>query len=113
MLRGEIYSVDLGKGTGREGSGKHFAVVVSDDLSNSLQWMFVIVPGIDAAQSPRLRSGVLVPASESGVSVDIRFFPIQIRSVDFGRFSARPLGVVPPSRMIDLNTALKNQLDLW
>jgi len=112
MLRGEIYSVDLGKGRGRERIGKHFAVVVSDDFSNSLQWTIVIVPGVDVSHSPQLRSGVLILAFESGIPVDIRFFPIHIRSVDFSRFPAQPIGLVPPARMVDLDAALKNQLDL-
>jgi mRNA-degrading endonuclease toxin of MazEF toxin-antitoxin module len=112
MLRGEIHSVDLGKGRGRERIGKHFAVVVSDDFSNSLQWTIVIVPGVDASQSPRLRSGILIPASESRAPVDIRFLPIHIRSVDSSRFPSQPIGLVPSARMVDLDVALKNQLDL-
>lgn len=112
MRRGEIYTVDLGPGIGREPHGVCPVVVVSDDFFNSLSWVVVVVPGEDAATSVYRRTGVLVTAAESGLSFDVRFQAGYIRSLDLSRFPAQPDGAVPANTMTDIDAALRSVLDL-
>lgn len=111
MRRGEIHRIDLGRGRGREFAGPQLAVVVSSDAVIAMQWMIAVVPAIDASIS-QAKYGVIVPASESGCSMDLRFLPNQLRSVDYGRFTRPAIGSLPSLRMLELEMKLKLELDL-
>lgn len=110
MQRGEIYSVDLGKGIGREFAGHHFAAVLSDDFSISMQWTVIVVPGFDVSKYPLLRHGVLVLATDSGVPVDLLLQATQIRAIDYSRFPKKPVGSLSTRHLDDLADAIKSKL---
>ena len=110
MLRGEIYSINIGKGRGRELSGVHFFVIVTDDFTNSLSWLVSAIPGIDARQK---KNGIFVSAAESGLPIDLRFLPNYIRSFDFQRFAKKKaLGIVPLAKMEAISIKLKGILEI-
>ena len=110
MLRGEIYSINLGKGRDREFSGVQFVVVVTDNFTNSLSMTVRVVPGVDARER---QGGILVNATESGLPHDLRLLPSHIRSIDFGRFAKKKaLGTVPTSQMDSLGERLKSLLEI-
>ncbi len=111
MQRGEIYTVDLSPGNGREFSGPHAVVVLSCDRVIATQWMIVFVPGVELT-GILSRYGVVVPAVESGLSVDLRFVPNQIRSLDFHVFLNKAVGNVPAERMLEIERKLKLELDI-
>ena len=111
MLRGEIYVADLGPPLGNERGGARPVVVVSDDVSNLYPYMVAVVAGEDTA-TMSAKSGLLVPAAESGAPMDIVFLTHQLRALDPSRFSDQPCGVVPPHLMVKLAFALKVYLDI-
>ena len=112
MQRGDIYSINLGRGIGRECAGTNHVVVISDSFTISLQWMIVVVPALDASKHPRRRYGIRVPAIESGLSTDLLFLPDQIRAVDFSRFPKQLLGSISATHLANIASVLKNNLGI-
>jgi mRNA interferase MazF len=113
VRRGEVYLVDLGPGVGREPAGRRPVVVVSTDILNAMPWVVAVVPGEDAARVPPMQQfGVVVPAAESGLSGDAVFPCFHARGLDPGRFTAGPVGRVPPHRLTEVENALRAVLDL-
>ncbi|MCI0704928.1 MAG: type II toxin-antitoxin system PemK/MazF family toxin [Planctomycetia bacterium] len=111
MKRGEIYVVDLGPGIGREANGVRPVVVISSDVDNLVPFLVTIVPAVNATELTAV-TGILVPASESGYSVDIAVLARQPRSLDPSPFPDTPVGTVPVALMDKIGFALKVHLDL-
>lgn len=87
MKRGEIYLVDLGAAVNNERGGVRPVVVVSSDVNNLHPYTVAVVAGEDVAlTSPK--SGIHVPAADSGAPLDIVFFIHQLRSI---RADSRPV----------------------
>ena len=108
MKQGEVYLVDLGPVAGLELGGQQLIVVVSNDIINASSLPVVVVPALDAADSPPMRVlGVFVSASESSLSVDVVVNCLHVRSLDQGRFPNSPVGEVPASRLKDIEKALQ------
>jgi mRNA interferase MazF len=111
VRRGEIYLVDLGPGVGREASGLHPVVVMSDDVYLTNPLAVVVVPAVDAANI-NAAVGVLVTAAESGLSSDISVLARQPRTLDPSRFPEHPAGIVPDKPLQLIADKLKGELDL-
>ena len=113
MKRGEIYFVNLNPVIGREQQGRRPVLVVSNDNINSLPLVVTVVPGTDATNIRRLhKSHVLVTAKESGLPMDTVFLYFQARALDHSRFPPQPVGQVSPTRMMEIEDALRYVMDL-
>ena len=117
--RGQIYFVDLDPTHGREQAGRRPVLVVSTDAINRQPLVVTVIVGTDAKNVPRdYPTNVRVTAAETGLPRDTVFLAFQVRSLDPGRFIAprtrRPTlaGVVPPTRMAEVEQALRLVLEL-
>ncbi len=102
--------VNLGKGMGREFSGRRYVTVVSDDLTIFVEATIAVVPAIDHSREPTQKYGVPVGGVESGLPVDLLFIPTQIRALDFSRFKKPALGRVPDAQLKIIARELKRTL---
>lgn len=119
ISRGQIYFVNLDPTHGREQAGRRPVLVVSADAINRQPLVITVVVGTDAKNVPHdYPTNVRVTAKESGLAKDTVFLCFQIRSLDPARFldpkTHRPnlAGTVPPSRMAEVEKALKLVLSL-
>jgi len=113
VLRGEVYEVDFGPGVGREPSGPHPAVIVSNDTLNVAPFALIVVPGILTTSAATHRwIGVEVTAAESGLAADTTFLCYRISSVDPSRVKPGPLATLPAARMADIDHILLSLLGL-
>lgn len=119
ISRGQIYFVNLSPTRGREQAGRRPVLIVSSDAINRQPLVVTVVVGTDAKNVPRdYPVNVRVSAAETGLPVDTVFLCFQIRSLDQSRFadpkSQRPAlaGVMPPSRMRDVENALELVLNI-
>ena len=112
MRRGEVYLVDFGRGVGREVTGSHHAVVVSDDTFNANRLTAVVVPGVLTTAFAHRALGVQVTTTESGLPADTTFLCFLLRAVDQSRVKAVPTGQLPAARMDDIARILRVILDL-
>ena len=111
--RGEVYEVDFGVGVGREVSGTHPAVVVSDDPYNVGPFSLVVIPSPPLSSLYTYRAlGVPVTAAESGMPRDAIFLCYLIRAVDPSRVGPNPVGQLPAARMADIDRILRSILYL-
>jgi mRNA interferase MazF len=113
MTRGEIYFVDLNPVVGREQYGRRPVLVVSTDDINTLPLVVTVVPGTKASRNrPPFPSDVLVPAAESGLPMDTVFLCFQMRALDHSRFPDQPSGRLSPTRMREIEAAVRYVLGL-
>jgi mRNA interferase MazF len=119
ISRGQIYLVNLNPVHGREQKGVRPVLVVSADAINRQPLVVTVIAGTDAAHIPRdYPTNVRVSARESGLPQDTVFLCFQIRALDPGRFRdphtglATPAGQLPPSRMAEVDAALRAVLNL-
>ena len=115
MVRGEIYWVRLEPRSGSEQTGQRPCVVVSHNSFNSATaWASIsVVPCTSSARwqkpSPttvRLKSG------EAGLSQDCAALAHQITTVDRSKLLEPSLGRLSQPRILELDRALGNYLDL-
>lgn len=107
MLRGDIHEVDFGPGVGREPTGLHPALIVSNDTLNVAPFALIVLPGVPTTPLSSHRSiGVQVTAAESGLTADTTFLCYRISSVDPSRVKPGPVGALPPARMADIDRIL-------
>jgi mRNA interferase MazF len=119
ISRGQIYFVNLGPTHGREQAGRRPVLVVSTDAINRQPLVVTVVVGTTAKNVPRAYpTNVRVTGKETGLPTDTVFLCFQIRSLDPARFfdpkTHRPAlaGTIPPSRMVEVDRALKLVLNL-
>jgi mRNA interferase MazF len=114
ITRGDIYFVDLSPTRGREQAGQRPVLVVSSDAINRQPLVATVVVGTDAKNVPRdYPVNVRVSARETGLPLDTVFLCFQIRSLDPSRFgSTSPAGKMPPSRMAEVENAMRLVLEL-
>lgn len=115
MLRGEIRLVDLEPTKGAEADKRRPAVLVSNDEANATaarlgRGVVTVVP-VTSNTARIFPFQVLLPASETGITVDSKAQAEQVRSVDIGRLGAA-VGRVPLGLMADLDRALRLHLQL-
>lgn len=113
ISRGDIYFVDLDPTKGREQAGRRPVLVVSCDAINRQPLVVTVVVGTNATNISRdYPTNIRIPASESGLSKDTVFLCFQVRSLDPSRFTSPRAGRLTPSRMAEVNGALRMSLDL-
>ena len=119
IRRGEIYFAKLDPTEGREQSGFRPVLVVSSDAINRQPLVVAVVTGTDAANVARdYPTNVRVTARETGAPRDTVFLCFQLRSVDQARLcnpfskSPRAVGIMPATRMAEVDQALKLVLNL-
>ena len=115
ITRGDIYVLDLNPTKGREQAGRRPVLVVSSDAINRQPLVITVVVGTDAKNVRRdYPVNVRASAVETGLPQDTVFLCFQIRSLDPARFyaTAAPVGRMPPSRMADVEKAIRLVLQL-
>jgi len=119
ISRGQIYFVNLNPIHGREQARYRPVLVVSVDAINRQPLVVTVVVGTSAKNIARdYPTNIRVTAKETGLPLDTIFLCFQIRSLDPGRFldpqTHRPnlAGTMPPSRMNEVENALKLVLGL-
>lgn len=119
ISRGQIYFVNLNPTRGREQAGRRPVLVVSADAINRQPLVVTVVVGTKSSNVPRdYPTNVRVTARETGLPYDTLFLCFQLRSLDPSRFldpqTHQPnlAGIMPPSRMTEVDQALKLALGL-
>ena len=115
MRRGDIVSVDLEPARGAEADKRRPAVVVSNDMANATarrlgRGVITVVP-VTSNTERLFPFQVLLTADETGLKRDSKAQAEQVRSIAIERVHGR-LGVVPESRMRDIDEALRLHLAL-
>lgn len=115
MRRGEIRLVNLDPVVGSEANKRRPAVIVSNDGANSAaerlgRGVVTVVP-VTSNLTRVHPFQVLLPASDTGLSVDSKAQAEQVRSVAVERIGAR-VGVVPAALSWALDEALRLHLTL-
>ena len=104
LTRGSICSVRLGRSTGREQSGRRYAIIVqTDDL-----WLLntvVVVPTSSSARSATFRPEVVVAGERTRALCE------QIRTVDAQRLEGM-VGILSSAELLSVEDALQIVLDL-
>jgi mRNA interferase MazF len=104
LTRGAVCSVRLGRTTGREQSGRRYAVIVqSDDL-----WLLntvVVVPTSVSARAATFRPEIVVEGQRTRVLCE------QVRTLDAQRIGAT-LGTLSAADLSSVEDALEIVLDL-
>lgn len=119
ISRGQIYFVTLNPTRGREQVGRRPVLVVSADAINRQPLVITVVVGTKSSNVPRdYPTNVRVTARETGLPYDTLFLCFQLRSLDPSRFleptTHQPnlAGIMPPSRMKEVDEALRWVLGL-
>jgi mRNA interferase MazF len=115
MLRGEIRWVDLDPALSGEAAKMRPAVIVSNDGANAAaahlgRGVVTIVP-VTTAVDRMYPFQVLLPASDTGLTVDSKAQAEQVRAVSIQRVREL-IGSVPPPLMLEVNDALRLHLAL-
>ena len=115
MLRGEVRVVDFEPALPGEAKKRRPAVIVSNDAANSTAARFgrgvVTVVPVTSNVERVYAFQVMLPAAESGMAVDSKAQPEQVRAVASSRVSAR-IGRLPPELMFHVDEALRLHLAL-
>ena len=113
IRRGEIYFAPLDPVVGREQGGRRPVLVVSSDPINAAPLVVAVIPGTAGRNVPRdYPSNVRAAPGESGLSIETVFLGLRIRSLDHSRFPRTPSGRLSPSKMAEVDEALRMTLAL-
>ena len=119
ISRGQVYFVNLDPTRGREQDGRRPVLVVSADAINRQPLVVTVVVGTKSSNVARdYPTNVRVTARETGLPHDTLFLCFQLRSLDPSRFLEKqsgqpnPAGIMPPSRMTEVDAALRLALGL-
>ena len=115
IRRGDIVTVDFDPIRGTESNKRRPAIVVSNDIANATagrlgRGVITVVP-ISSNVERVYPFQMLLRAAPTGLARDSKAQAEQVRSVDVERLGER-IGIVPASRMVDLDEALRLHLDL-
>ena len=114
--RGEIYFVYLDPVFGRELGGyktRPVAVISINDINNK-PLVVTVVPGTSAGnKTADFRNVVKVPPTAmNGLSNDTIFECHQLRALDKGRLTSRPVGRLDPQHLQSIEDAVRLSLGL-
>ena len=99
MIRGEVWSVLLPVGSGREQGGQRPAIVVQDAVYGQLSPLVLIVPLTSQLSALRFSATVqITPSPQNGLTLPSAALIFQTRAADRSRFVQR-LGVLSPSEL--------------
>jgi len=115
MLRGEIRLADLDPALAGEANKRRPAVIVSNDNANASaarrgRGVVTVVP-VTSNITRVFPFQVLLPAEETGITVDSKAQAEQVRSVSVERLGG-VIGRLPTHLMIQLDDALRLHLQL-
>ncbi len=115
MRRGDIVLADLDPVIGSEADKRRPIVIVSNNGANRAaeltgRGVIVAVPLTSNVSTVHLFQ-VLIPSAESGLRADSKAQVEQIRAVSVQRLT-KHLGVLPEHLMIQIDQAMRRQLDL-
>jgi mRNA interferase MazF len=115
MLRGEIRLTDLEPVRGSEADKRRPAVIVSNDRANAIaqrlgRGIVTVVP-VTSSVARVFAFQALLPAHETGLRVDSKAQPEQVRSVTIERIG-QVVGRLPTHLMVQLDDALRLHLQL-
>ena len=108
--RGEIYLVNWNPSRGSEQAGIRPAVIIQNDVGNSLSTT-TIVAACSTAPVKDYPFIVRVTAKETGLDKDSSINLAQIMTIARDRLQ-RKIGQLPPGKITKLNAAIKNSLEL-
>lgn len=109
--RGEVYWPDFDPSTGHEMSDIHPCVIVQNDRGNRSSSLTIVVAVTSNLRVARLPIGVLIPAGEGGLTRDSVAHCGHVYTVDKQRLGDK-LGDLPVARMLEIDRALKQSLEL-
>lgn len=113
IQRGQIYFINLNPVQGREQSGQRPVLVLSIDDINALPLVVTVVVGTKGANVKRdYATNVRVNPEDSGLPLETVFLCFQVRSLDPGRFSQEPVGILSTAKMAEVETAVRYCLGL-
>ena len=110
VARGDIWWVDLGAPQGSAQAGRRPVVVVSNDTGNRLS-STVIVATVTTRHLREYPFTVRLSPGEGGLARESFIDAAQLRTLDKGLLE-RQAGRLDPSRMAEVNEALKISLAL-
>lgn len=107
--RGEVWRVSLDPTVGHEIKKTRPAIVVTNDVYNTYNWVVLIMPltSRDTAEYDQ----VLIQPPEGGLTQTSVTLPDQLRAVDRARLVHR-LGVLSDGTMEDVDRSLRIVLDV-
>jgi mRNA interferase MazF len=111
MLRGDIYEVDLDPVKGSEQGKKRPCVIIQNDFGNTYSPVTIVACITSKLDRRRYPTNVFVTAEETGLRYDSLVLLNQIRTVDKTRLTTKK-GIIPPSKMLEIDAALKISLAL-
>lgn len=112
IFRGDIVRVRLDPTEGVEIGKSRPCLVIQNDLGNQASPSTIVAPVTDGTHKQKVYPfQVSVPANEGGLSKDSVILCEQIRTIDKRRIFER-LGSLSPSRMREVDLALKRSLGL-
>ena len=111
--RGDVYFVNLDPTVGSEINKTRPAVIVQNDQGNQHSRTTIIAPIFSIKESSRaMPIFVILRHGEAGMEVDSYINCGQIRTVDIGARLVRKIGVLSPTRMQEVDQALKISLGI-
>jgi len=115
MRRGEVWLVELDPARGSKANKVRPAVLVSNDAANEVSGRLgrgtVTVVPVTSSASRAFPFQVALAAGEGGLERESKAQAEQVRSLDVTRLERR-LGALSPTRVGELDSALRIQLDL-
>jgi mRNA interferase MazF len=107
--RGEVWTVSLDPTVGHEVNKTRPAIVVTNDVYNTHNWVVVVMPVTSHDQAEY--DQVLIQPPEGGLAKTSVTLPDQIRAVDRRRL-VRRLGKLKPATLQKVDRSLRIVLDL-
>ena len=115
MVRGEVYFVDLAPRSGSEQAGRRPCLLVSHDVfTSNARWRSVTVVPLTTAprwQQPSPTTVVLT-TGEANLPRAGALLAHQVTTVDKSKLVEPPIGRLTPSRLAEVDAALRNYLRL-
>ncbi len=111
VKRGEVWRADLTPVRGTEQSGVRPVLIVQTDRANPHSPHTIVVPFTSRFRQRLLPSHVQVAAGEGGLTQDSVVLAEQIRVIEHSRLLVK-LGELSPSRMQEIDAALRTILEL-
>jgi mRNA interferase MazF len=108
--RGEVFLVNWNPGRGSEQTGIRPAVIIQNDAGNEFS-PTTIVAACTTAATKEYPFIVKIAAKESGLDKETYINLAQIMTIDKDRLQ-RKIGELSPSRIIQINNAIKHSLEL-
>ena len=113
MRKGDIFWVNLDPTVGTEIRKKRPAVIIQNDVGNRHSPLTIVAP-ISSMKDIQKALPILVflTAGDGGIAEDSYVNCGQIRTIDKVRRLGRKIGTLPPSKIEEVNQALRISLDL-